>query len=148
MTRLRVLASLVTATALLSACGGGGNGNGNGGTVTDQVLRVMYVNAWEGEITVGYTGTTAADIVVPSCVAEGAEYPLAAPFTITVDGEVVVDSEVDFPGGKLALPNEGESDLMVMVEIDSDGAATYDEVRPGRGISPPGTSSICPVLPG
>lgn len=146
MTRLRLFGPLLVSAALLAACGG--SSGSQAGNVTDQVLRVMYINAWEGDITVGYTGTSAEDRVIPTCTAEGVEYPLAAPFTITVDGEVVVDSEVDYPGGTLALPNGGESDLMVQVDIDKDGVASYDEIRPGRGISRPSTSSFCPTLPG
>jgi hypothetical protein len=140
-------AAILTATAiLLAACGGdgGGNGGGNGGTAS--VLHVMVVNASDAEVTISYTGQEPAeDQTQATCSADTHDFPVSDPFTIAIDGKTVLDSDVDLPDG---IPNQGESDLIVRIDVATDGSATFDRVRPGSGLQKPSKAAYCPSLPG
>jgi hypothetical protein len=155
---LTVPVALVAVALLLAACGGnGGNGNGNGNEPS-AVLHALIVNASDVEVIVGYSadGAPEPDLAVPSCEAALQDYPLADPFVVTIDGETVIDTFVDLPDG---LPNDGESDLNLQIDIKKDGtvaminaqgapASADVALRPGRGFSKPSKSAFCPTLPG
>lgn len=138
----RAVAALAATAVLLAACGGDGGG-GNG--ATGHILHALIVNGSEADVTVTYTGTEPVEITQETCTADIHDFPLADPFTIAIDGETVLDSFEDLPEG---LPNQGESDLIVAVEIDKEGAASFDRVRPGSGLSKPSKAAYCPTLPG
>jgi hypothetical protein len=137
----RAVAALAATAVLLAACGGDGGG-GNG--ATGHTLHALIVNGSEADVTVTYTGTEPVEITQATCTADIHDFPLADPFTIAIDGETVLDSFEDLPEG---LPNQGESDLIVAVEVDKEGAATFDRVRPGSGLSKPSKAAYCPTLP-
>jgi hypothetical protein len=63
---------------------------------------------------------------------------------IAIDGETVIDSDVDLPDG---IPNDGESDLIVRIDVAKDGTLSFDEVRPGSGLQKPSRAGYCPSLP-
>ena len=134
------MAALAATAVLLAACGGDGGGNG----ATGKVLHALIVNGSAADVTVTYTGTDPEDITQATCTADIHDFPLHDPFTIAVDGETILDSDADLPEG---LPNQGESDLIVAVTIDKEGAASFDRVRPGRGLSKPSKAAYCPTLP-
>lgn len=139
---LRAGAALAATAVLLAACGGDGGGDG----ASDFTLHALIVNGSDAEVTVTYTGTDPAeDVTQASCTADIHNFPVADPFTIEVDGQVVLDSDADLPEG---IPNDGESDLIVRVDIAKDGAATFDRVRPGSDIGKPSKAAYCPSLPG
>jgi hypothetical protein len=135
-------AAAVTATlVLLAACGG----DGAGGGTTDKVLHALIVNASPKDVTVSYTGAEPAeDITQATCTSDTHDFPLSDPFSIAIDGEVVLDTDVDLPEG---LPNFGESDLIVRIDVAQDGSLKFDRVRPGSGIQKPSKAAYCPQLP-
>jgi hypothetical protein len=136
-------AAIMTATAiLLAACGG--DGGGNGGTAS--ILHVMVVNASDADVTISYTGEEPAeDQTQATCSADTHDFPVSDPFTIAIDGKTVIDSAADLPDG---IPNDGESDLIVRIDVAEDGSATFDRVRPGSGLQKPSKAAYCPSLPG
>jgi len=137
-------AAMLTATAILLAACGGDTGGGNGGT--GSILHALIVNASDADLTISYTGEApAADETQATCSADTHDFPLSDPFTIAIDGKTVIDSEKDLPDG---LPNQGESDLIVRIDVAKDGTATFDRVRPGSGIQKPSKAAYCPTLPG
>ncbi len=151
--------ALVAVALVLAACGGdGGGGGGGGGGTPATLLHTLITNATDADVTIGYSrdGEPEPDQVVPTCTAALIDYPLSDPFQLFVDGVTVIDTFADLPEG---LPNGGESDLIVQVNINKDGSVdligrqdqpvSVDQaVRPGRGMSKPSTSAFCPVLPG
>ena len=138
-TMVRAVAALAVTAVLLAACGGDG-GDGAG----DFTLHALVVNASDADVTVTYTGAEAQDVTQATCSADIHNFPLSDPFTIAVDGETVLDSDADLPEG---LPNQGESDLIVRVDIAQDGTASFDRVRPGSDIGKPSKAAYCPSLP-
>lgn len=138
---MRAAAALTASVLLVSACGGDSGGSGGGDT--GFTLHALIVNASAADVIVSYEG--ADDVTLPTCSAVVHDFPLTDPFVVSLDGEVVLDSDRDLPDG---LPNDGESDLIVGITIPKDGAATFDRVRPGSGLSKPGKASYCPSLPG
>lgn len=151
--------ALVVVALVLAACGGdGGGGGGGGGGGTALKLHTLIVNATEVDVTVGYSadGEPEPDQVVPTCTAALIDFPLADPFELFIDGTVVIDSFADLPEG---LPNDGETDLIMHVNVNKDGSVDLigrqdqpvsadQAVRPGRGMSKPSVSAFCPTLPG
>jgi hypothetical protein len=137
----RATAALTATVLLLAACGGDGSGDG---ATSGTVLHALIVNASATDVTVSYTGADAADETQGTCSATVVNFPLADPFTVSIDGEVVLDSDVDLPDG---IPNQGESDLIVRIDIDKDGKASFDKVRPGSDIGKPSKAAYCPTLP-
>lgn len=138
----RATAALTATVLLLAACGGDGSGDG---ATAGTVLHALIVNASATDVTVSYTGADPADDVTQAtCSATVVSFPLADPFTVSIDGEVVLDSDVDLPDG---IPNQGESDLIVRIDIDKDGKASFDKVRPGSDIGKPSKAAYCPTLP-
>jgi hypothetical protein len=136
--------SLGLLVVVLTACGGGGGGGG-GGSATGSIVHLLVVNKSADPATITYTGAEAApDDSVDSCKAVLADYPLANPFTVAINGTVSFDSAT-LPDG---LPNGGEGDMVLKITINSDGTVEFDDPAPGRRISPPGTTAICPTLPG
>ena len=104
------------------------------------------MNASDADVTVTYTGTDPAEEATQAtCSADIHDFPIADPFTIEVDGQVVLDSDADLPEG---IPNNGESDLIVRVDVAKDGTAKFDRVRPGSDIGKPSKAAYCPSLPG
>lgn len=143
--RSRSVLLLVGLAGLLAACGGGGGGSG-GGDGTAATLHALVVNASENDVAVTYTDAdgTPTEEVMETCTARVLEFPVTDPFQVAVDGTVVVDSAT-LPEG---LPGGGESDLIVKVDVDREGVAEFDTVRPGRSISIPARSAYCATLPG
>jgi hypothetical protein len=142
LTVLRAAAALMAAAVLLAACGG----DGGPGDTTGSILHALIVNASPADVTVSYTGAEPAeDVTQATCSADTHDYPLSDPFTIAINGETVLDSDADLPEG---LPNFGESDLIVRIDIAQDGTASFDRVRPGSGIQKPSKAAYCPQLPG
>lgn len=140
---VRATAALAATLLLLAACGGDGSGDG---ATTGTVLHALVVNASEADVTVTYTGSDPAeDVTQATCSANVHNFPLADPFTIAVDGETVLDSDVDLPDG---IPNDGESDLIVRIDVAQDGTTKFDKVRPGSDIGKPSKAAYCPSLPG
>jgi len=138
---LRAAAALTATVVLLAACGG----DGGDGTTSGAVLHALIVNASAADVTVSYTGADAPDVTQKTCSADIHNFPLADPFTISVDGKTVLDSDADLPDG---IPNQGESDLIVRIDIAQDGTASFDRVRPGSDIGKPSKAAYCPTLPG
>lgn len=136
---MRAAAALTATVVLLAACGGDAGPSGGG---TGFILHTLIVNASAADVTVTYTGS--ADKKLLTCTAELIDYPLVDPFVLAIDGDTVIDSAA-LPSG---LPNEGQSNLVVEVDIDKDGKKTFDSVRPGSGLAKPGKSAYCPSLPG
>ena len=129
---------------VLAACGGGGTGGG-GGATTGSTVHLLVVNKSADPATIAYTGAEAApEDSVESCKAVLADYPLADPFTVAINGTVGFDSAT-LPEG---LPNGGVGDMVLKMTINDDGTVEFDDPAPGRRISPPGTTAICPTLPG
>jgi hypothetical protein len=140
---LRAAVALTAVAILLAACGGDAGPSGGG---TGYTLHTLIVNASPADVVVSYTGASPADdITLKTCSAELLDFPLGDPFVIDIDGETVIDTDIDLPDG---LPNEGQSDLIVEIDISKDGAKSFDRVRPGSGLTKPGKSSYCPTLPG
>jgi hypothetical protein len=138
---LRATAALTATVLLLAACGG----DGGDGVTAGAVLHALIVNASDADVTVSYTGADAADATQATCTADIHNFPLADPFTVAIDGKTVLDSDADLPDG---IPNQGESDLIVRIDIAKDGTATFDRVRPGSDIGKPSKAAYCPTLPG
>lgn len=138
---LRAAAALTATVLLLAACGG----DGGDGVTAGAVLHALVVNASDADVTVSYTGADAPDVTQKTCSADIHNFPLADPFTISVDGKTVIDSDADLPDG---IPNQGESDLIVRIDIAKDGTASFDKVRPGSDIGKPSKAAYCPSLPG
>ena len=135
-------AAMLTATAILvAACGGDGSSGG-----VSSIFHVLVVNASDADVTISYTGDEAApDETQATCSADTHDFPVSDPFTIAIDGETVIDSDVDLPDG---IPNEGESDLIVRIDVAKDGTKKFDKVRPGSGMQKPSRAGYCPSLPG
>ena len=140
-TLVRAVAALAAIAVLLVACGGDGGGDGT----SDFTLHALIVNASDAEVTVTYTGADAEDVTQATCSADIHNFPVADPFTLAIDGETVIDSDADLPDG---IPNDGESDLIVRIDVAKDGTASFDKVRPGSDIGKPSKSAYCPSLPG
>ena len=140
-TLVRAVAALAAIAGLLVACGGDGGGDGT----SDFTLHALIVNASDAEVTVTYTGADAEDVTQATCSADIHNFPVADPFTLAIDGETVIDSDADLPDG---IPNNGESDLIVRIDVAKDGTASFDKVRPGSDIGKPSKSAYCPSLPG
>jgi hypothetical protein len=140
----RAVAGLSVAAVLLAACGGGGGGNGGN---TEHTVHTLVINASAADVTVTYVGAETIEEPLPTCKAALLDFPLADPFQILIDGETVIDTDIDLPDG---LPNaiDGYSDLIVEVAIDKEGVATFDKIRPGGGLTKPSTAAFCPTLPG
>ena len=135
---LRAAATLTATAILVAACGGD---SGNGG-VTSSILHVLVVNASDAEVTITYTGDEAApDETQATCSADTHDFPLSDPFTVAIDGTTVIDSDADLPDG---IPNDGESDLIVRVDVAKDGTTKFDKVRPGSGMQKPAKTAYCP----
>ena len=133
----QALAILAATALLLAACGGDGGDNTGAHT-----FHVMVVNATDADVTISYTGAEPAeDETQATCSADTHDYPVSDPFVIAIDGETVIDSDVDLPDG---IPNDGESDLIVRVDVAKDGTATFDKVRPGSGMQKPAKTAYCP----
>ena len=141
---IRAVAAVTAAMLLLAACGTdeGGGGGGGGGNYT---LHTLIINASTADAVVHYTGAAADDVTLPTCTAELIDFPLADPFTIEINGDTVLDSDADLPDG---LPNEGQSDLIVELDVAADGTKSFDKVRPGSGLTKPSKAAYCPSLPG
>jgi hypothetical protein len=135
----RGAAALTATLVLLAACGGDA---GASAAATRFKLHTLIVNASAADVTVAYTGS--ADKKLATCTAELIDYPLVDPFVLAIDGDTVIDSAT-LPNG---LPNAGQSDLIVEVDIAKDGKKTFDKVQPGSGLTKPGKSAYCPSLPG
>jgi len=125
---------------ILAACGGGGGG-GEGGP---HVLHVLLVNHSKQDANITYSGGEALSssedkLPVPSCRAGVIDYPLKDPFTLSVNDKVAVDSAT-VTGG---VPNNGESDVVVEVDLAADGSLTNPLIRAGSRISKPATLGIC-----
>ena len=141
--RLLPSLSLALLTVVLAACGGGGAGGG--GAATGSTVHLLVVNRSQDPATIVYTGTEAQpDATAESCDSLLVDYPLADPFTVTVNGEVGFDS-LTLPEG---LPNGGVGDMVLELTINDDGTVVAKDPAPGRRISPPGATFICPSLPG
>ena len=138
---LRATAALTATVLLLAACGG----DGSDGVTAGAVLHALIVNASDADVTVTYTGADAPDVTQKTCSADTHDFPVSDPFTIAIDGKKVIDSDVDLPDG---IPNQGESDLIVRIDIAQDGTASFDKVRPGSDIGKPSKAAYCPSLPG
>jgi len=139
-TVLRAAAALMATAILVAACGGD---SGNGGV--PGVLHVMVVNASDADVTISYTGDEpAADETQKTCSADTHDFPVSDPFTIAIDGKTVIDSDADLPDG---IPNDGESDLIVRIDVAKDGTTKFDKVRPGSGMQKPSRAGYCPGLP-
>ncbi|MEP7041121.1 MAG: hypothetical protein ABI864_06055 [Chloroflexota bacterium] len=142
MTIPRAAAMLMATAILLAACGGDGGANGG----VTSVLHAMVVNASDADVTITYTGAEpAADETQKTCSADAHDFPLSDPFTVAIDGQTVIDSDVDLPDG---IPNDGESDLIVQIDVAKDGTTKFDRVRPGSGLQKPSKAAYCPSLPG
>jgi len=129
-TMVRALAALAATGVLLAACWG----DGGGGGASNFTLHALVVNASDADVTVSYTGDEPAeDVVQATCSADIHNYPLSDPFTLSIDGEEVINS-ADLPDG---IPNNGESDLIVRVDVANDGTTSFDRVRPGSDIGKP-----------
>jgi len=140
---LRAAAALAATAVLLVACGGDGGGDG---ATSGSTLHALIVNASDADVTVTYTGTDPAeDVIQKTCTADIHNFPIADPFTFTIGDDVVIDSDADLPDG---IPNDGESDLIVRIDIAQDGTASFDKVRPGSDIGKPSKAAYCPSLPG
>ena len=138
---LRAAAMLTVTAILVAACGGDSSSGG-----VASVLHVLVVNASDVDVTISYTGAEAADDETQAtCSADTHDFPVSDPFTIAIDGETVIDSDVDLPDG---IPNEGESDLIVRIDVAKDGTKKFDKVRPGSGMQKPSRAGYCPSLPG
>lgn len=141
----RAAGALAATMVLLVACGGGGGGNGG---QTDHTLHTLIINASAADVTIQYIGAEPGDeIPLPTCSAELLDFPLADPFQVLIDGDAVIDTDVDLPDG---IPNavDGYSDLIVEIAIDKEGVASFDRIRPGSGLTKPSKASYCPSLPG
>ena len=139
-TILRVAAISAVMALLLAACGGEG-----GGDNVAHTLHVMVVNASDADVTITYTGDEPVeDQTQATCSADTHDYPVSDPFVIAINGKTVIDSDADLPDG---LPNNGESDLIVRVDVAKDGTLKFDKVRPGSGMQKPSRAGYCPSLP-
>jgi hypothetical protein len=142
--RWAIRLSLGLLAVVLVACGGGGT-SGGGGSETGSTVHLLVVNKSADPVTVTYTGAEAApDATVESCKALLGDYPLANPFTVAINGAVSFDAAT-LPEG---LPNGGEGDMVLKLTVNDDGTVEFDDPAPGRRISPPSGSAICPTLPG
>ena len=134
---LRATAALAATAVLLAACGGDGGDN-----TGSHVFHVMVVNATDADVTISYTGAEPAeDETQATCSADTHDYPVSDPFVIAIDGETVIDSDADLPDG---IPNDGESDLIVRIDVAKDGTTKFDKVRPGSGMQKPAKTAYCP----
>jgi hypothetical protein len=105
----------------------------------------MVVNASDADVTITYTGDEPVeDQTQATCSADTHDYPVSDPFVIAINGKTVIDSDADLPDG---LPNNGESDLIVRVDVAKDGTLKFDKVRPGSGMQKPSRAGYCPSLP-
>ena len=134
---LRAAAALAATVLLLAAC----SGDGGDGVTAGAVLHALIVNGSDADVTVSYTGADAADATQKTCSADIHNFPLADPFTVSIDGKTVIDSDVDLPDG---IPNQGESDLIVRIDVAKDGTTKFDKVRPGSGMQKPAKTAYCP----
>jgi hypothetical protein len=134
-------------SVLVVACGGGGSDGGGdgGGAETGGTVHLLVTNKSDADITVQYTGAEpAAEAPLEACTALLEDYPLADPFTVSIDGAVAFDSAT-LPEG---LPNQGQGGIVLEITVDKEGTVSAKDPTPGRGIARPSRSAICPSLPG
>jgi hypothetical protein len=139
-TRAGLLAITVVLAVSLAACGGGGGGGGNANTK----IHVLLVNHTKADVNVtSSTGdplsSSADKPPIASCKSGIIDFSLSDPFTISVDGKVVIDS-TKLPAG---VPNNGASDVVTEIDANKDGTVVFDSVRVGSKISPPAELGIC-----
>lgn len=131
---------MVLLAVSMAACGGGGGGGGNINTK----IHVLLVNHTSKDVTVtSSTGdplpSSANKPPIKSCKSGIIDFALKDPFTISVDGKVVIDSSKLQAG----VPNQGESDVVTQIDANKDGSVVFDSVRVGSAISPPAELGIC-----
>lgn len=141
-TRAGLLVLTAVLAVSLAACGGGGGGGGGGNFSTK--IHVLLVNHTQKDVNV--TSSTGAPLdssqskpPIASCKSGVIDFPLQDPFTISVDGKVVIDS-TQLPTG---IPNQGQSDVVTQIDANKDGSVVFDSVRVGSKISPPAELGIC-----
>jgi hypothetical protein len=124
----------------VAACGGGGGGGGAGGNAK---LHVLLVNHSDGDANLTYSGggplSTGDKLPVASCHAGVIDFPLTDPFTLSVNDKVAIDSAT-IQGG---IPQGGQTDVVVQVDLNKDGSVTNPLIRAGSKISPPAQLGIC-----
>jgi hypothetical protein len=140
-TRAGLLVLTAVLAVSLAACGGGGGGGGGGGA---HAIHVLIVNHTDKDVNLtSSTGdplaSSSAKPPIASCKAGVVDFALSDPFTISVDGKVVIDS-TKLPAG---IPNQGESDVVTQIDANKDGSVVFDSVRVGSKISPPAELGIC-----
>jgi hypothetical protein len=130
-----------TLTLVLAACGGGGGGGGGGGAPA--VFHVLIVNHTKTDASVTYSAgeplPSADKPPVKSCTAKQIDYPLSDQFTLTVNGKVEVDT-AQIQGG---VPNQGQSDVQVQIDLNKDGSVDSSGVRVGSKMEKPAQLGIC-----
>ncbi len=143
--RLAPRAVLLVVTAVLAvslaACGGGGGG---GGGNLNTKIHVLLVNHTQNPVDVTSSSGSPLDSSqskppIASCKSGVIDFALSDPFTISVDGKVIIDS-TQLPAG---IPNQGQSDVVTQIDANKDGSVVYDSVRVGSKISPPAELGIC-----
>lgn len=140
-TRAGLLVVTAVLAVSLAACGGGGGGGG--GNLSTKI-HVLLVNHTQKDVNVtSSTGdpldSSQAKPPIASCKSGVIDFPLSDPFTISVDGKVVIDS-TQLPAG---IPNQGQSDVVTQIDANKDGSVVFDSVRVGSKISPPAELGIC-----
>jgi hypothetical protein len=140
-TRAGLLIVTAVLAVSLAACGGGGGGGGGG---SNTKIHVLLINHTQADVNV--TSSSGAPLSssqdqppIASCKSGIIDFPLTDPFTISVDGKVVIDS-TQLPAG---IPNGGQSDVVTQIDANKDGSVVFDSVRVGSKISPPAELGIC-----
>ncbi len=143
--RWGIVFTTLAVALVLSACGGGGGGGGNQAATE---LQVMVINFSAKDVTA--TSSTGGDPqTVKQCVAQLVTFPLADPFTFSIDNNAVIDS-AQLQGG---VPGQGNSTVLAEVTVDKDGNAKVTrEAYAGRtgGLAPPSKlyiESMCAGTP-
>lgn len=100
-------------------------------------LWIEVTNRSDREVKVGYEGesrnsASGGEGIVGACQALRVGGALEEQWRILVEGEVVVES-TDLPGG---VPGAGRVDVVVPIEIGSDGGVTVGQLRPGGNVPP------------
>lgn len=154
MRRLVTPVAVATVLALLmTACvSGDGGGGGGGDGETGYVLQVLLINAHSEPHTLSYSGgpplpDSVDGETAESCTAIIVSYTVTVPFEILVDGVPVMISD-ELPEG---VPNNGESDLIAVIDVLEDGTAQPSQnqssggaLEPGRQVGKPAAVAICP----
>lgn len=140
-TRAGLLVLTAVLAVSLAACGGGGGG---GGGNTSTKIHVLVVNHTPNPVDV--TSSTGAPLAssqdqppIASCKSGLVDFALSDPFTISVDGKVVIDS-TQLPTG---IPNQGQSDVVTQIDANKDGTVVFTPLQVGSKISPPAELGIC-----